>query len=45
MSLVMLIKVMGKTLRFVLPEAIGQVTIRDDVPPDLLTETIKEMKR
>ncbi len=37
-------KVVGKTMRFVLPEAYGRVTIRSDVPEDMLRETIEEMR-
>ncbi len=36
-------KAVGTTLRFVLPEAIGRVAIRDDVPGEVLAETIEEM--
>jgi len=37
-------KVVGTTLRFVLPERMGAVTIREDVPGELIRETIEEMK-
>ena len=37
-------KVVGKTMRFVLPEAMGKVIIRDDIPETLLRETIEGMK-
>ncbi|MCX7015246.1 MAG: 3-dehydroquinate synthase [Candidatus Sumerlaeota bacterium] len=37
-------KIVGRTLRFVLPEAIGRVVLRDDVPADLLANAIEELK-
>jgi len=37
-------KVVGKTLRFVLPVSIGSVVIRDDVPDTVLRGTIEELR-
>lgn len=37
-------KVIGRTLRFVLPEALGRVVIRDDVPRDILHEVIESLR-
>jgi len=37
-------KIVGRTLRFVLPEAIGRVVVRDDVPGSLLGATIEELQ-
>jgi len=36
-------KVIGGRLRFVLPEAIGRVTIRDDVPEDMVIDVLSAL--
>jgi 3-dehydroquinate synthase len=37
-------KVKSGRLRFILPDKIGHVTIRDDVPPDLVTAAVESLK-
>jgi 3-dehydroquinate synthase len=37
-------KVRGGKVRFVLPDRIGHVVIRDDVPPDLVTRAVESLR-
>jgi 3-dehydroquinate synthase len=37
-------KVRGGKIRFILPERIGRVVIRDDVPPEVVREAVESLK-
>ena len=37
-------KVKGGQIRFVLPDRIGHVVIRDDVPPELVREAVESLR-